>query len=446
MRPAPAVALLLLAACVPPGIRYPNPAEDAGPADGGPRADAGGEPSDAGVEPDGGAVEEVVVTAAGTPVPSGGVYDFGPLVVGSTRTVDFVLENRTPAALSLIGQPPIGIGGVDADSFGVAQPAAALVPAGGSAAFSISAMPGAAGAHTAQITIEHDQGTYGFEVATNGRPPGIYVGVGGNGRRAISTDGATWTNEATFPGADDSALFRGVGYGAGTYVAVGGGQNGLMMWSEDGVAWNDISDNLGWLGGVAYGNGRFVAVGGNGRVFRSTNGRNWTDNSIDFSAHFRSIAAGNGLFVAVGDQGRRAATTDGLTFTSDVLGGQRLSSVVFAQDRFVAVGEGGRRMISFDGGTWMNEMSEGLGLYDVAYGNGTLVAVGGIGVDVSFDGGVTWQDYPDGPLMNSIAFGNGRFVGTGDFDGVAFTSPDGVTWTRHDPAGPAGFTKIVYGD
>lgn len=446
MRPVSAVALLGLAACVPPGIRYPNPGEDGGTA-----ADAGVDPDGSAPDDGGGATDvgesgEVVVTAQGAPVPNGGSFAFGPLVVGSTRTVAFALENGTNEDLSLVGQPPVAVSGADATSFALEQPAILQVPAGGSAAFSIEAAPTGLGPRAAQITIDHDRGTYRFDVTSTGREPGIYVGVGGNGRRAISTDGAFWTNEATFPGANDSALFRGIGYANGVFVAVGGGQNGLMMWSDNGVDWNDVSDDMGWFGGVAYGNGVFVAVGGNGRVLRSTDGRIWADDRVDFAQHFRAIAFGNGIFVAVGDQGRRAVSTDGLAWTSDITGGQRLSSVVFAQDRFVAVGEGGRRMISFDGQTWMNEMSEGLGLFDVAYGNGTLVAVGGVGVDVSFDGGVTWEDHPNGPLMNTVAFGNGRFVGTGDNDGVAFTSADGVSWMRHDAAGAAGFTNIVYGD
>jgi hypothetical protein len=122
--------------------------------------------------------------------------------------------------------------------------------------------------------------------------------------------------------------------------------------------------------------------------------------------------------------------------------------VVFAGDRFIAVGLNGRRAVTLDGESWMFDVTaqDGLGFFDVAYGNNTAVAVGGIGVVVSFDGGETWDQYRDGPLMNAVTFGNGMFVGTGDVNGVAFTSSDGVTWTRHDNAGAAGFTKIAYGE
>jgi hypothetical protein len=283
----------------------------------------------------------------------------------------------------------------------------------------------------------------------DGGGPRIWVGVGGNGRRVTSVDGVTWSNEQTFGGADDSNLFRSVGYGAGTFVALGGGLNGLLYWSADGVAWNDVGDNVGWFGGVAYGNGIFLAVGANGRYLTSNNGRNWGSGDVDFMQHFRAVAFGNGEFVLVGEEGRRTSTTDGSSFTTNVLGGDRLTGVVFTGDRFVAVGLNGRRVVSLDGENWMFDQtaSDGLGFFDVAFGEGVVIAVGGSGTVYSTDGGQTWSQDRNAPLMNAITYGNGIFVGTGDFNGISFTSDDGFSWTQHNNAGPAGFfTKIVYGE
>ncbi len=439
----------LLLGCVPEGIQYPNPT------DGGTSPDAetmvdgdAGPPGDSGGVPDSGPAGQLVIRAGGVPVDPGGTFDFGPLGVGGTRTVVFTIDNGTAAAVTLTGSPPVAISGAGAAAFTATPPSATSVAPGASADFSIAAAPTATGPLSAAVSVAYDGGAYDFSVSVTGRPPGVWVGVGNNGRRALSLDGAAWSNEQTFGGSDDSNLFRTVGFGNGVFVAAGGGQNGLLYWSENGVDWTDASDTLGWFGGIAFGNGMFLAVGSNGRYLTSTNGKSWGGGDRDFAQHFRAVAFGNGEFVLVGDEGRRTSTTNGADFTPTVLGGDRLTAVVYTGDRFVAVGLNGRRVVSMDGESWMFDQiaTDGLGFFDVAYGNGRVIAVGGIGVVVSEDGGETWTQDRGAPLMNALTYGNGQFVGTGDFDGVVFTSGDGVSWTRHDNAGPAGFTKIAYGE
>jgi hypothetical protein len=436
--------LLALAACPPSGIRYPNP-QDGGEAEDAASPMDGGGP-DAAPFPDAAETGALVLRSDDGDLLEGAALDFGLVVVGSTRTITLVLENGTNAPVSLVGAPLVDVSGNDGTSFSAVQPVAAYLPPGARTELGASAHPVRGGPVEVRLSIPHDGGSYDIVLRSTGRVAGLFAGVGGGGLRAISTDGRFWTNEATFPGSDDSNLFRTVAFGDGVLVAGGGGQNGLIHWSDDGITWNDVGDALGWIGGIAYGNGMFVGVGANGRILLSGNGRSFSDGGIDFREPLRAIAFGNGRFVAVGDQGRRKSTTDGMSWTPDVYGGDRLTGICHLSDRFIAVGLSGRRTVSLDGETWMFEDERGLGLFDVACGNGVAVGVGGIGVTVSSDGGMSWVDHPGGPLMNSIAFGRGMFVGTGDIGGIAFTSPDGVTWTRHDMAGAAGFTKIVFAD
>ncbi|MCK6547011.1 hypothetical protein L6R52_14270 [Myxococcota bacterium] len=280
---------------------------------------------------------------------------------------------------------------------------------------------------------------------------GRFVAVGYAGRRATSLDGITWTDDqqdVPGPGGDDDIQFRGVGFGAGRFVAVGGSSRGRVMWSDDGATWVDASNDRGWLGGVAWTSGRFVAAGGVGRYVRSSDGATWT-NPGQLSPppiNYRAIAAGGGRWVAVGDMGRRTTTTDGVTWTGDVTGGASLTGVTWAGDRFVAVGSSGRRVVSLDGATWIDDVTGGGALRAVTFGDGKIVAVGGARIAISTDGGQSWDDHTSaGASFTSVAYGNGTFVATG-FSGSRYTSPDAITWTIRAPQDGTTFVSVTYGE
>ena len=127
---------------------------------------------------------------------------------------------------------------------------------------------------------------------------------------------------------------RGVAFGNGRFVAVGG--DGTIVHSSDGDSWQQATNNAtsNWLLGVAFGNGRFVAVGFDGTIVHSSDGDSWqqpptrrprnrsvaspsaTGASSRSGRHdrpqqrrrllMRGVAFGNGRFVAVG--GARSST------------------------------------------------------------------------------------------------------------------------------------------
>ena len=160
---------------------------------------------------------------------------------------------------------------------------------------------------------------------------GLFVAVGHDGLRMTSTDGSTWLNVKT---GKEGEVYRAVCFGGGRFAAVGsyGGSN-IFAGSRDGVSWElktlDAKYSK-YLRGVGYGRGEFIAVGGDpGSVgssspllVRSSDGVNWSD-YIAFSGKniLRRIAFGDGRFVGVGDRGRRATSTDGLTWV-DYAGGE----------------------------------------------------------------------------------------------------------------------------
>src|SRR5687768_15238780 len=73
----------------------------------------------------------------------------------------------------------------------------------------------------------------GGEQAAAGPP--MFVAVGYALRRMTSRDGLTWLDEQAAPehGQDKEFLLRGVGYGQGKIVAVGGSRTSRILVSDD---------------------------------------------------------------------------------------------------------------------------------------------------------------------------------------------------------------------
>jgi hypothetical protein len=251
---------------------------------------------------------------------------------------------------------------------------------------------------------------------------GKWVAVGGDGKMAYSTNGASWTavTDRTIwrseYGSEFSEIYA-IAYGGGMWVA--GGQDGKMAYSSDGVMWTPVADNTAWLSygsgvsirGIAYGSdgnagNRFVAVGNSGKMAYSDDGITWAavaDNKIE--NHIEGIAYGGGMWVAGGESsyGGMAYSTNGITWTAVAEITGRLDS------------EGLRH-------SWS--------ILDITYGNGRFVAVGAYNIAYSSDG-ISWETISDDInqfYTYGIAYGNNRFVAVGSSVNIAY-SADCVTWT-----------------
>ncbi len=100
-----------------------------------------------------------------------------------------------------------------------------------------------------------------------------------------------------------AALWNGIAYGNGRFVAVCDGANAVT--STDGVNWAVIRmpATLNWTG-IAYGNGTWVAVGGPSSISAiSADGINWTKVTLPVSATWTSVAYGNGQFLMTSTTG-----------------------------------------------------------------------------------------------------------------------------------------------
>lgn len=285
--------------------------------------------------------------------------------------------------------------------------------------------------------------------------PGSRLVVVGYGGRRVSTANATdWAGftELDPNGGDDDNLFRGVGYGAGVFVAVGGSANGFTMTSTDGVNWGNLSRTpTAWMGGVAYLNGNFVSAGGNGLRTRSTDmGLTWVDEVGYQAVHYRAVVAGNGVVVAAGhtyggspDTGVITTTSDGVQWSERYRQGDTLHSLAFGNGRFVAGGDGGNIQWSDDGISWNGVDVVGSGGVAVAFANGEFFANTSSGIYRSTNA-ESWTAIA-GSTRSVDGYFNGVYLTLGWPADVA-TSTNFMQWNRVFYPMGSGLTSMVVGE
>lgn len=277
------------------------------------------------------------------------------------------------------------------------------------------------------------------------------VAVGYGARRVSSPDGQAWSHlqELDANGGDDDNLFRGVCFGGGVFVAVGGSTRGFSMTSTDGVTWaHENRLPSAWVGNCAWLDGQFIAAGGNGLRMRSTDlGQTWRDEAGYEGVHYRDVVAGQGLVVAVGHTyagvGTISTTSDGVTWTSRVSSGAAFGSVAYGHGVFVARGDASRVAWSADGLTWQDVTVSG-----ATPGAGSLVFTGA--EFLTGLGGSTWRS-TDGATWSATtiarsvdAFGLGQAFSLGWPASIA-VSGDLATWSTVFSAQGSGLTRLVEG-
>jgi hypothetical protein len=255
----------------------------------------------------------------------------------------------------------------------------------------------------------------------------VTVGAGGD-RRYATTDGnvsITGDTQDLAPSNTDwsdghtDTMIRGLCFGAGRFLAVGGQGDGTFRSSTDGATWTTLvtlDGNQGrpkasWLGGCAYGENRFVAAGGNGARCHSTDGLTWLCPGGYQAFHHRAVAYGGGRFVTVGNSydtppdNFTSVSADGTTWTNlPTLGNVSSNRILYVAEhaRFYAV--------------------FGAVLGQLADGQTSWTAVAG--VDAS---GVSGMTVKDGVVY---------IIGTRPtqpYDRFLYTSNNGTNWTVQTP-------------
>ena len=211
--------------------------------------------------------------------------------------------------------------------------------------------------------------------------------IGGQLRRILSLDyGQSIVSET-----QNAGVQKGVCYGDGGYLIVGGMDQGVIWRSQTGENWQQYTLDTESIDACAYGNNRYVMYADG--LFSSIAGVEWEEGSDTpwMEEGIQDITFGGGVFVAVGDQGRIATTTHGAYWDRDALQGNfQLKSVAFGNDLFVAVGNLGAILWSDDlGESWTTERV-GSGIFQrVIFGNGFFFTSDGSDLYRSSDG-IIW--------------------------------------------------------
>jgi hypothetical protein len=153
---------------------------------------------------------------------------------------------------------------------------------------------------TAGGTVVHEPTDYSNLVNSLAYGDGVFVGVGRDGRRLVSSDATTWTVAVPFPDGDE---LRAVAYGDGRFVAVGGLNRFVASVSTDGgQTWTDTTwgpSQYAGLQTLAYHEGLWLAEGLSNedpQMWRSTDGVTWEP--LDHRSRYAQLGAVNGWFFA----------------------------------------------------------------------------------------------------------------------------------------------------
>lgn len=299
--------------------------------------------------------------------------------------------------------------------------------------------------------------------------PGLFVGVGGGGRRMTSTDGLKWENVSDWAEtwADDSLLLHDVIYGKGKFVAVGGGgwskptQAGHILTSADGKEWKVAAKLPNRILPILFDGERFVAAGGGDGVTlrHSLDGEKWLAGATgkDLAAkrgeaklngfNFRKGAAGNGVFLFTGDaDGKvswRITSKDGTTIDTFQTGTPPVGGVAFGAKTFVIAGRDGV-FTSADAVKWIREDGTPKDeMWRVLWSGTEFIATGKKGLYRSPDG-KAWTAFGKKPNGWIAAAGPDGFLAA-NWGANLLHSRDGTSWTKVEmPAPPRQMEKYLY--
>jgi len=246
------------------------------------------------------------------------------------------------------------------------------------------------------------------------------------------------------------ALFFGVRYGNGRYVAVGEiyDEWSLIEMSSDGAQWS--AQNFGRLTAnltdITFHGGTFVAVGGYGwdntNIYTSNDGLTWTGHVINMN--LRAVTYGGGLFVAVGTQLSSglltnyniATSADGITWAAQksvdfANEANAVNDITYGAGIFVGADLNNHFYTSSDAVTWVrttNSYANG----KVSFANGLFFAPSGAGSNLISADGLNWGLVPNdtGAAFNYVAGVGGYFLAISN--SRLFTSTNGTNWIQRN--------------
>jgi len=184
---------------------------------------------------------------------------------------------------------------------------------------------------------------------------GTFIAVGATGAILRSTDGQAWSIR-TPP--NSTVNLADVEWGDGRWVAVGSlGSAGAIFTSlDDGLTWDNVTENPGAAGNLCVRYGASWVVGGiGGQVLRSTNGTAYTAGVFNAATDVNDVAFDNGSWLAVTARDVRRSNDAGATWAlaaGAVAATGVLRAIGVAAGRWIIGGDSAQLYMSDDTITW----------------------------------------------------------------------------------------------
>ena len=234
-----------------------------------------------------------------------------------------------------------------------------------------------------------------------------------------------------------------------------------------------LSSSLYWKG-VTYGNGTYVAVGGSSSNTAttagaySTNGTSWTAMTMPSSSIWQNVAYGNNVFVAVqgntgGATNASAYSTNGITWTAGTMpSSQAWYKIIYVStpsfSGFVAGEGGGSTQVAYstDGISWATLNTT------YAMNNGALATNGTVVVQTNttqqyidvITPSITWSEtsylaFNQTLQWTGVAYGNGTWVAVNNAASTSAryltaTDPTSAQWSASTMPSQY-FNSVIYG-
>jgi hypothetical protein len=287
---------------------------------------------------------------------------------------------------------------------------------------------------------------------------------------ASSPDGLNWSNIFF----DSPYLPRGIAYGNGQWVILGGGLDyqyegyapGGVLLSTDLTHWSVVESNTPPLLDIIFEIGHFIAVGPDGVIKLSSNGMSWRGlSSFNENYWIRDVEFANGNFIAVALD-RLVFSPDGVQWTNVHIfstniydyNADLILSVAYGHGRYVVGGEYQRLFTSTNAVNWervatnLDVKPYVADVHQILFANDLFLAVASYqGNLLVSSNGVDWWEqslrtnYSDYFYSQGIAYGAGLYAVLGSYGEVA-TSQDLTNWTRTKFPEFAYMSAITFGN
>jgi hypothetical protein len=287
---------------------------------------------------------------------------------------------------------------------------------------------------------------------------GVFV-VGATRGAWVSTNGHNWFHSPA------AATFDRLLFGNGWFVGCDGSSFKVYR-STDGTNWTSSSLFVNPLSCFSFANGKFFQLGGttSDTLYISTDGLNWSSSMTVGTNFIQKIVYGNGHYVGLNYSNTPTAlfsefrvSADGANWAAPLrFTNTYVLDALFASNRFLAIDGLGGLMRSSDATNWTEDFHSELGgASRLDYDGTNYVAVGPIGDIVTSADTTNWTVRTAGPrdTLSGIYYANNTFVATGGNQieslsrpSTIVTSKDGRGWLRRDPGTTNWLAAAGYGN